>query len=239
MVDSSTKEPAVLLVAETPDASSTLAAAVRERVQARRSWFMLLVPAVVHGLRRVVDPEDHCCDEAERTVSSLRPAIEAAAGEPITASIGSHEPLAAIEDALGLREFDEIVLATRSSRLARLLHLDLASKVKELGVPVTVVGLVSKSKTARHPATSSEVDMPAASASASPWPHSREEAEVEEIVKALRGYRVLTSRRLAEECGAAHWSDSGFRRALAQAISTGRVRRLSDDLYEISESSFR
>jgi hypothetical protein len=76
-------------------------------------------------------------------------------------------------------------------------------------------------------------------ASSSPWPHSREETDVEEIVNALRRYRVLTRTRLAEVCGAVHWSDSGFRRALAQAVSTGRVRRLGEDLYEISEPSLR
>ena len=217
----SVTEPAVLLVAETSDACSVLAAAVRDRTQTHRTRFTLLVPAVARGLHRVVDPEDECCDEAGRTISILRPAIEAAAGEPIAATIGSHEPLAAIEDAVSLQHFDEVVLAMRSSRLSRALHLDLASKVRGLGLPVTVVGPAS------------------VAASRSPWPHSREEAEVEDIVNALRGYRVLTRAGLAEACGAAHWSDSGFRRALAQAVSTGRVRRLGDDLYEISEPSLR
>jgi hypothetical protein len=71
----------------------------------------------------------------------------------------------------------------------------------------------------------------------SPWPHSRQEAEVEDIVHALRRYRVLTRARLREVCGAAHWSDSGFKRALGYAVSTGRVRQLGDDLYEIAEPS--
>jgi hypothetical protein len=71
----------------------------------------------------------------------------------------------------------------------------------------------------------------------SPWPHSRQEAEVEDIVHALRGYGVLTRARLREVCGAAHWSDSGFKRALTDAVSTGRVRQLGDDLYEIAEPS--
>jgi hypothetical protein len=141
MVGRSARESAVLLVAETPDASSSLAAIVRKRRQGRRSRFILLVPAVAHGLHRVVDPEDECCDEAERTIGSLRPSIEAAAGEPISAMIGSHEPLAAVEDALNGQDFDEIILATRSSRLARAVHLDLASKVKALGPVVTVVGV--------------------------------------------------------------------------------------------------
>jgi hypothetical protein len=136
-------ESSVLLVAGTPDAAASLASAVRERRARRRARFTLLVPAVAHGLHRVVDPEDQCCAEAERTISSLRPSLEAAAGEPIPAVIGSHEPLAAIEDALNLGNFDEIVLVARSGRLARGAHLDLASKVKALGCPLTVVELAT------------------------------------------------------------------------------------------------
>jgi hypothetical protein len=78
---------------------------------------------------------------------------------------------------------------------------------------------------------------PAPSDAWSPWPRNRQEAEVEDIVHALRGYRVLTRVRLREVCGAGHWSDAGFKRALAYAVSTGRVRQLGADLYEISEPS--
>ena len=73
----------------------------------------------------------------------------------------------------------------------------------------------------------------------SPWPHSRHDAEVEDIVHALRGFGVLTRAHLVDVCGAAHWSDSGFKRALAHAVSTGRIRRLGDDLYEIAEPPSR
>jgi osmotically inducible protein OsmC len=71
--------------------------------------------------------------------------------------------------------------------------------------------------------------------SSSPWPHSRNEAEVEHMVRALRGYGVLTRARLLDVSGAAHWSDAGARRALAHAVSSGRIRHLGDDLYEIAE----
>jgi hypothetical protein len=72
-----------------------------------------------------------------------------------------------------------------------------------------------------------------------PWPrpHSRLEVEVEDVVRALRGYRVLTRAGLVEACGAAHWADRSFAQALGEAVSTGRVRRLGDDLYETTESS--
>jgi hypothetical protein len=66
--------------------------------------------------------------------------------------------------------------------------------------------------------------------------HSRQEAEVEDLVRALRGYGVLTRARLLDVCGATHWSDAGAKRALARAVSTGRIRQLGDDLYEIGES---
>jgi lipoyl-dependent peroxiredoxin len=71
--------------------------------------------------------------------------------------------------------------------------------------------------------------------SSSPWPHSRQEAEVEDIVHALRRYGVLTRTRLLDICGAAHWSDSGAKRALADAVSSGKIRQLGDDLYEIAK----
>ena len=72
-------------------------------------------------------------------------------------------------------------------------------------------------------------------ASSSTRPHSRQEAEIEEFVRALRGYGVLTRARLLDVCRATHWSDAGAKRALARAVSTGRIRQLGDDLYEIGE----
>jgi len=65
--------------------------------------------------------------------------------------------------------------------------------------------------------------------------HSRQEAEVEDVVRTLSGYGVLTRARLLELCGAAHWSDRGGRRAVAHAVSSGRIRQLGGDLYEIAE----
>jgi osmotically inducible protein OsmC len=69
--------------------------------------------------------------------------------------------------------------------------------------------------------------------------HSRQEAEVEDVVRTLRGYGVLTRERLLELCGAAHWSDGGGRRAVADAVSSGRIRLLGDDLYEIADPADR
>jgi hypothetical protein len=75
--------------------------------------------------------------------------------------------------------------------------------------------------------------------SSSPWPHTRQEAETEDIIHALRSYGVLTRARLLDICGAAHWSNSGAEGALAHAVASGRIRQLGDDLYEIAEPPIR
>lgn len=66
--------------------------------------------------------------------------------------------------------------------------------------------------------------------------HSHVDAGVEEIVRVLRGYRVLTRARLADAVDAAEWSQGMFEDALRRAVEQGRVRRLSDELLEIGPS---
>ena len=56
--------------------------------------------------------------------------------EPI---IGDAEPLAAIQDAINLHGFDEIIISTLPTRVSRWLKLDLPHKAAGLGLPVTTV----------------------------------------------------------------------------------------------------
>ena len=129
----------VLIAAlETAD-SPQLVHTVARRACERPSTFTLLVPAVAHGLHRVVDPEDHGHAEAEARLAVALPLLADAAGEPIVGVVGSHEPLAAVQDALNLVGFDEVIIAMPPVRMARWLHLDLPRKVRALGVPVTEV----------------------------------------------------------------------------------------------------
>ena len=53
--------------------------------------------------------------------------------------VGVSEPLAAIQDAINLHGFDEIIISMLPKRLSRWLHLDLPHKAAGLGVPVTTV----------------------------------------------------------------------------------------------------
>lgn len=65
---------------------------------------------------------------------------------------------------------------------------------------------------------------------------NRLDAEVEDIVRALRSYGVLTKERLEEIAGAGYWrTDVSFDAALHDAIAHGRVRQLSPRLYELTE----
>jgi len=63
--------------------------------------------------------------------------------------------------------------------------------------------------------------------------HSHLEAAVEEIVRALRSYRVLTRSGLREAVNGADWPDGMFEQALTRSIKLERVLRLTDGLLEI------
>jgi hypothetical protein len=69
--------------------------------------------------------------------------------------------------------------------------------------------------------------------------HDRHGVEVEEIVRALRGYGVLTSERLAEAVNADNWPEHTFKTALRSAIDGGRVAALAGGLYELTERERR
>jgi hypothetical protein len=133
-------EPArILVVANRTAATSALLDAVRERAHRGGAAFHLVVPATPHGLHKVVDPEDDGRTEAERSLGEALPKLSEAAGGEVTGEVGDPEPLAAIQDACNLRGFDEIIVSTLPSRISRWLRLDLVSKARGLGLPVTHV----------------------------------------------------------------------------------------------------
>ena len=129
----------VLVVANRTAATPALLDAVRERAGRGPCTFTLLVPNAAHGLHRVVDPEDQGQNEAEETLELALPLLEKAAGAPVEGMIGDPEPLAAIQDAVNTRGFDELILSTLPKRFSRWLRLDLPSKAAGLGLPVTTV----------------------------------------------------------------------------------------------------
>ncbi len=129
----------VLVVANKTAATPALLAAVKERAGRGDAEFTLLIPNPAHGLHKVVDPEDQGQSEAEQTLELALPLLERAAGSPVEGMIGCPEPLAAIQDAINIHGFDEIIISTLPTRVSRWLKLDLPSKAAGLGLPVTTV----------------------------------------------------------------------------------------------------
>src|SRR3954447_5983422 len=132
-------EARVLIVANKTAATPALIAAVRERAARGEARFTLLIPHPAHGLHALVDPEDQPQNEAEQTLELALPLLEGAAGSPVDGMIGVSEPLAAIQDAINIHGFDELIISTLPQRVSKWLKLDLPSKAAGLGLPVTTV----------------------------------------------------------------------------------------------------
>jgi hypothetical protein len=138
-------EPAnVLVVAHQTAATPRLLDAVRERAQRSPATFHLVVPRMPHGMHKVVDPQDAGADEAQHVLEAALPKLSAAAGSEVTGSLGDSEPLMAIHDAINLKGYDEIIISTLPLGISRWLKLDLVSKTRALGLPVTHVQAESK-----------------------------------------------------------------------------------------------
>ena len=134
----------VLVVAHQTAATPRLLDAVRERAQRSPATFHLVVPKMPHGMHKVVDPQDAGADEAQKVLGQALPKLSEAAGSEVTGSMGDSEPLMAIHDAINLRGYDEIIISTLPLGISRWLKLDLVSKTRALGLPVTHVQADSK-----------------------------------------------------------------------------------------------
>jgi hypothetical protein len=129
----------VLVVAHKTAATQALMQAVRDRAARGPATFTLLVPSAAHGLHRLVDPEDQDRTEAEVVLDLALPLLEEAAGRKVEGMIGDPNPLNAVQDAVNLHGFDEIIISTLPVRISRWMRLDLPSKLTGLGLPVTTV----------------------------------------------------------------------------------------------------
>ena len=134
-----TRPSRVLIVANRTAATDGLLEAVRRRAQEGPAIFHLLVPATPRGLHRVVDPEVAGREEAAAQLEHALEHLREAAGADVTGHVGDADPMAAISDTLHEREVDEIIISTLPRRLSRWMHIDLPSKIRGLGLPVTHV----------------------------------------------------------------------------------------------------
>jgi hypothetical protein len=90
-------------------------------------------------MHKVVDPIEAGEREAREVLAQALPRLSEAAGSEVTGSIGDAEPLMAVEDAVNLGHYDEIIVSTLPLGISRWIKLDLVSKVRALGLPVTHV----------------------------------------------------------------------------------------------------
>ena len=147
-----TRPTRVLIVANRTAATEGLREAVRQRAHAGGPvTFHLLVPATPRGLHRVVDPEVAGREEATAQLEHALEHLREAAGADVSGHVGDADPMAAISDTLHEREVDEIIISTLPRRLSRWMRLDLPSKVRGMGKPVTHV------EAARVPSVEPEV----------------------------------------------------------------------------------
>ncbi len=135
----SSAQARILVVAHKTAATPALLDAVRARAAQGPARFTLLVPNAAHGLHRVIDPEDQESSEVDQVLALALPLLEEAAGGPVEGIIGDASPLDAIQDAVNVRGFDEIIISTLPARVSRWMKLDLPSKLRGLGLPVTTV----------------------------------------------------------------------------------------------------
>jgi hypothetical protein len=138
-MESSSSPARVLVVAHKTAATPALLDAVRRRAAEGPARFTLLVPNAAHGLHALIDPEDQETSEAQQMLELALPLLEEAAGGPVEGMVGDPTPMNAIQDAVNVQGFDEVIISTLPARVSKWLKLDLPSKVSGLGLPVTTV----------------------------------------------------------------------------------------------------
>jgi len=116
-----------LIVANRTAATPLLLEEVRRRSRERPTVFALLVPAVESR------------QDADWTLAEAIPLLTRAAGSAVEGITGSGDALASIQETLAEKPFDEVLISTLPRRTSEWLRRDLPSRVKRLGVPVTVI----------------------------------------------------------------------------------------------------
>ena len=129
----------VLIMADQTADSPQLFEAVARRASEGECAFTLLVPARAPSLHHVTDSDGRGTAEAQARLEDALPLLSRAARREVVGVVGSHEPFAAIQDALNLFGFDEVIISMLPVTLSTWLDLDLPRRVRALGVKVTEV----------------------------------------------------------------------------------------------------
>ncbi len=129
----------VLVIANQTAESDQLLDALRERAERSPCKFHLLVPATPHGTAWATDMHSGG-EEAEEHLNRAIERFREAGLEVDDGKLGDPDPVAAAEDALNFKEFDEVIVSTLPTHISKWLKLDLPHKVEHsFGKPVTHV----------------------------------------------------------------------------------------------------
>ncbi len=120
----------VLIVAHRTAATPSLLEAVRQRAAQAPCEFTLLVP------RPFWDADT---EESALTLELALPLLDEAAGARVEGLVGDTDPFVAVQAAMQRTAFDEIIVSTLPTHVSHWLRMDLPTRVRRLGVPVTIV----------------------------------------------------------------------------------------------------
>jgi hypothetical protein len=120
----------VLILAYRTAATPMLLDAVRARAQRSPCSFTLLAP------RPYWDPDT---EEAALTLELAVPLLEDAAGGHVEGIVGESDPFVAAKQVLERERFDEVIVSTLPEHVSHWLRRDLPHRIKQLGIPVSVV----------------------------------------------------------------------------------------------------
>lgn len=119
----------VLVVANRTAGSPELIAALKDRATRGPVKFHLLVPATPHGVAWVADMHSGG-SEADAHVHAAVERLRAEGLEVDDGKVGDPDPVAAVEDAVNFRDFDEIVVSTLPKHVSKWLRVDLPRRVE-------------------------------------------------------------------------------------------------------------
>jgi nucleotide-binding universal stress UspA family protein len=129
----------VLVVANQTAESDELLQALKDRAAQGDCKFHLLVPATPHGASWAMDMHSGG-EEAEAHLERAVERYREAGLEVDEGKIGDPDPVAAVEDAVNFKDFDEIICSTLPRHVSKWLKLDLPHRVERAtGKPVTHV----------------------------------------------------------------------------------------------------
>ena len=129
--------PAVLVVLNKVDATAPLLEAVRERAAKGAARFFVLVPNPDH---LAFDRNSPDTSAGEALAARALPQLQGVAGQEISARVAnSPNAYDDIIDELGVRPYAEVIIETPPSHISHWLHVDLPTRISELGYPTLAV----------------------------------------------------------------------------------------------------